>query len=177
MIRRLLFTAALVLGLSACGFHLREALVLPPDLGEVRVTASDPYSPLRQSLERAIADAGAKIAAESAEGQLTTLAIRSEHWASTPLSLDQFGRAQEYTLRYAVVFAMSDANGDVLVPQQAVELSREYVSVPSDSTGSDTEAELLARELQREMTASILRRIDAATREVREAATAAGRPQ
>ena len=81
---------------------------------------------------------------------------------------DQFGRAQEYTLRYAVVCAMSDGNGDVLVPQQSVELSREYVSVPSDSTGSDTEAELLARELQREMTASILRRIDAATRVARQ---------
>ena len=71
-------------------------------------------------------------------------------------------------MRYAVVFAMSDANGDVLVPQQSVELSREYVSVPSDSTGSDTEAELLARELQRELTASILRRIDAATRVARQ---------
>ncbi len=176
MIRRLLSAAVLLLGLSACGFHLRDALSLPPDLGPVRVTAGDPYSPLRQSLERALGHAGATVAPTDDERALTTLAIRSEHWASTPLSLDQFGRAQEYTLRYAVVFAMSDGNGDVLVPQQSVELSREYVSVPSDSTGSDTERELLARELQREMTASILRRIDAATREVREAATGAARP-
>ena len=51
---------------------------------------------------------------------------------------------------------------------RTLDLSREYVSVPSDSTGSDTEAELLARELQREMTASILRRIDAATRVARQ---------
>ncbi|MBP6798749.1 MAG: hypothetical protein KA124_11690 [Luteimonas sp.] len=175
MTRLLPGLAAACLLLSACGFHLRDALSLPPDLGPVRVTARDPYSPLRQSLERALGHAGATIAATDDESGLATLAVRSEHWASTPLSLDQFGRAQEYTLRYAVVFSMSDASGDVLVPQQAVELSREYISVPSDSTGTDTERELLARELQREMAASILRRIDAATREIRQAATAAGR--
>lgn len=175
MIRRLLSAAALVLGLSACGFHLRDALSLPPDLGPVRVTARDPYSPLRQSLERSLGHAGATIAEPGARGRLTTLAISSERWASTPLSIDQFGRAQEYTLRYAVVFAMADANGDEIVPQQAVELSRDYISVPTDATGTDTERELLAREMQREMAASILRRVDAATREVREAATDAAR--
>ncbi len=162
--------AACLLLLSACGFHLREALVLPPDMGQVRVTARDPYSPLTQSLERALDRAGASVAESDVEGRLATLAIRSEHWASTPLSIDQFGRAQEYTLRYAVVFALIDANGDEIVPQQAVELSRDYISVPTDSTGTDTERELLGRELQREMTASILRRIDAATRELRQAA-------
>lgn len=162
--------AACLLLLSACGFHLREALVLPPDLGQVRVTARDPYSPLTQSLERALDRAGASVAGSDTKGRLATLAIRSEHWASTPLSIDQFGRAQEYTLRYAVVFALTDANGDEIVPQQAVELSRDYISVPTDSTGTDTERELLGRELQREMTASILRRIDAATRELRQAA-------
>ena len=43
-------------------------------------------------------------------------------------------------------------------------------TVPTDLTGSDSERELLARELENEMSASILRRIDAATRELREAA-------
>ncbi|WP_202844093.1 LPS assembly lipoprotein LptE [Luteimonas saliphila] len=170
MIRTSLFALTLAVGLSACGFHLRDALVLPDDMGQVRITARDPYSPLAQSLERALERAGARVADAGTEGRLATLAIRSERWASTPLSIDQFGRAQEYTLRYAVVFALIDANGDEIVPQQAVELSRDYISVPTDSTGTDTERELLGRELEREMSASILRRIDAATRELREAA-------
>lgn len=165
--KRLLLAAFLTLGLTACGFHLREALALPDDMGPMRITSRDPYSPLAQSLERSLERAGASIAEPGTEGRLVTLAIRSERWASTPLSIDQFGRAQEYTLRYAVVFAMLDANGDEVVPQQAVELSRDYISVPSESTGTDTEAELLGRELQREMAASILRRIDAATRDLR----------
>ena len=168
MIRRLLFAAALVLGLSACGFHLREALSLPPDLGPVRVTAGDPYSPLRQSLERALGHAGATIAPTDDERALTTLAVRSELWASTPLSVDQFGRAQEYTLRYAVVFSMRDADGRDVIPQQAIELARDYLAPPADSIGADSERELLSRELEREMTASIIRRIDAVFRNPQE---------
>ena len=170
MIRTLLLAILLALGLSACGFHLRDALVLPDDMGQVRITARDPYSPLAQSLARALERAGAQVVEPGTKGRLATLAIRSERWASTPLSIDQFGRAQEYTLRYAVVFALVDANGDELVPQQAVELSRDYIRVPTDLTGSDSERELLARELENEMSASILRRIDAATRELRPAA-------
>lgn len=162
-----LLAVLLALGLAGCGFHLREALVVPADLGEVRVTARDSYSPLAQSLRRALGHAGVDVAEEGRRGRLATLAIRSERWAATPLSIDQFGRAQEYTLRYAVVFALTDARGDEIVPQQAVELSRDYISVPTDMTGTDTERELLEREMQREMTASILRRVDAATRELR----------
>lgn len=155
---------ALALGLTACGFHLRSALTLPPDLGPVRVVARDPYSPLAESLSVALENAGATAAAEGAKAGVATLRIHSEKWASTPISVDQFGRAQEYTLRYAVVFSLDKADGTNVVPQQAVELARDYISVPSQSTGTEGERELLAREMQKDMTASILRRIDAASR-------------
>jgi LPS-assembly lipoprotein len=62
------------------------------------------------------------------------------------------------------VFRLDRADGSVAVPQQAIELGRDYVSAPTTSTGTESEREILARELQREMASSILRRIDAATR-------------
>lgn len=161
---RILAILALALGLTACGFHLRSALTLPPDMGPVRVTARDPYSPLAESLAVALENAGATAAPEDATSGVATLRIRSEKWASIPISVDQFGRAQEYTLRYAVVFDLDKADGTNVVPEQAVELARDYISVPTRSTGTEGERELLAREMQKEMTASILRRIDAASR-------------
>ena len=63
---RLLFIGAFVLATSACGFHLRDALKLPPDLGQVRVVARDPYSPLAQSLTNSLERAGANMAGENA---------------------------------------------------------------------------------------------------------------
>ncbi len=155
----------LAFALTACGFHLRDALAIPSDLGPLRVVSPDPYSPLATALSEALQHAGAKPAAEGATTGAATLRIVSERWGSTPLSVDQAGRAQEYTLRYAVIFVLNRADGSDLVPQQVVELSRDYISVPTNSSGTEGEREILSRELRREMVASILRRIDAASRD------------
>ncbi len=160
-----LLTLALVAGLlSGCGFHLRNALSLPSDLGPVRVVATDPYSDLAENLAEGLERAGAQAPTAGATDGIATLQVISEQWADTPISHDQFGRAQEFSLRYAVVFSMRRADDSVVVPQQAVELARDYLAPAVDSIGKASERELLVRELRRDMAAAILRRIDAATK-------------
>lgn len=88
----------------------------------------------------------------------------SERWGDLPIAIDSQGRAQEYSLRYAVIFIFRREDGSELVPQQVIELSRDYVSPPTDATGTTTEREILADELRREMSASIIRRIDSVVR-------------
>jgi LPS-assembly lipoprotein len=162
---RIALASLLSLLLSACGFHLRDALTLPPDLGPVRVEARDPYSPLALSLQQALRRAGAQVV-EGQARDVAVLDIVSERWANTPLSVDAQGRALEYTLRYAVFFELRDADGTLRVPQQGIELSRDYVSPPENTIGTESESEILGRELRREMSAAVLRRIDAAARGV-----------
>lgn len=166
MIRRslpLVLVLAIALVLSACGFHLRDALVLPSDIGTVRVASVDRYSPLADSLTHSIQRAGAQIA--TADDQSATVVdLLSERWADTPISVDQFGRAQEFSLRYAVVFEVRKADGTKPVPRQAVELARDYVSNPVNAIGTEGERELLVKELRREMAASIIRRLGAVAR-------------
>lgn len=169
---RLPVLALALVFLAGCGFHLRNRIALPSDLGPVRVVgASTSYSALVTSLSRGLQAAGATLAAPpgedaatSEDAQVATLRIMSERWGDLPIAIDQFGRSQEYTLRYAVVFAFKRADGTDLVPQQVVELSRDYVSQPDNATGTTTEREVLADELRREMAASILRRIDGVVR-------------
>lgn len=175
MTRRLipiLLPTVCALLLAACGFHLREPLRLPPELVGVQVTAADPYSPLAQALSRSLDRAGFKVAEQGGKG-VAQLRILSERWDSLPISVDQFGRAQEFTLRYAAVFRVIGADGGELVPEQVIELSRDYVSLPENSTGSESEREMLAREMQREMAAAVLRRIDAVNRSAEDAAASA----
>ena len=160
---RILSAVVLALALSACGFHLRNSVALPQGLGPLRVVASDPYSPRADSLALALERAGAAPAG-AATDKVASLLIVSERWGDTPLSVDAFGRSQEYTLRHAVIFEMRAADDTILVPQQAVELTRDYISSPTRSLGTGGEREILAAELQREMVAAILRRIDMATR-------------
>jgi len=173
MIRfRLPFLVVALVLLAGCGFHLRSKIALPSDLGPVRVVAaSKSYSVLVTSLSRGLQAAGVVLAAPigeesavAANTRVATLRIVSERWGDLPIAVDQFGRAQEFSLRYAVVFAFKRADGTDLVPQQVVELSRDYVSQPNNATGTTTEREVLADELRREMAASILRRIDGVVR-------------
>lgn len=154
---------ALVLALTACGFHLRNALVLPPDLGPVRVVSVDRYSPLADSLAQALARAGATPATEKTT-DATVLDLLAEQWGDRPISLDELGRAQEFSLRYAVTFELRRPDGTTPVPRQTIELARDYVSNPVQSIGTEGEREILQGELRREMVAAVLRRLDAVAR-------------
>ncbi|SJZ74073.1 LPS assembly lipoprotein LptE [Novilysobacter spongiicola] len=161
MIRRLL-SLVLVLAVSACGFHLRDALTLPVGLDPVKVVSPDRYSPLAETLAQALTRAGATPATPDTQSP-AVLELLAEQWGSTPVSVDERGRAQEYSLRYAVVFELRNGDGTVLVPMQNIELSRDYISVPEASIGTEGERDILERELRREMAAAVLRRIDAAS--------------
>jgi LPS-assembly lipoprotein len=152
--------------LAACGFHLRDSLLLPAGLGAVQVASPNPDGPLERQLEQALQRAGTTLAAAGSPeaAGAATLHVASEQLADTPISVDQYGRSQEFTLRYAVVFDLRGADGKALVPQQAIELSRDYVSQPTNSAGTEGERDVLVRELRREMVSAILRRVDAVSR-------------
>ena len=160
---RLFAAAALILSLAGCGFHLRNKIALPEGLGPVLVVSNVRYSQLTEPVERGLQSSGVQIAPEGSK-DVATLRIVSERWGDQPIAIDELGRAQEYSLRYATIFVFQKADGTVLVPQQVVELSRDYVSPPQNATGTSTEREILADELRREMAASILRRIDGVLR-------------
>lgn len=153
----------LALLLPACGFHLREAVQLPAELGPVKVTGRDPGSPVVLALGQALGRAGVAIAPQGAT-DVATLRVVGERWDNLPISVNQFGRAQEYRLRYAVIFNLRRADGSEFVPQQAIEISRDYISLAVRSEGTDSEREIIAREMRRDMVTSIVRRIDAVAR-------------
>ncbi len=161
---RILLALVLSLSLVGCGFHLRNKLMLPANTAAVQVVSSTPYSELVKLLTRSLQGAGATIADEDTPGPKAQLQVLSERWGDLPIAIDAQGRAQEYSLRYAVVFMFRREDGSELVPQQVIELSRDYVSPPTDATGTTTEREVLADELRREMTAAIIRRIDSVVR-------------
>ncbi|WP_246194363.1 LPS assembly lipoprotein LptE [Pseudoxanthomonas jiangsuensis] len=162
---RLLLVLTAALALAGCGFHLRDRLALPEDTPPVQVISTTPYSELVTILERNLRNAGAKVAeAEAKKGDVARLEVVSERWGDLPIAIDERGRAQEFSLRYATIFSFRLADGTELVPQQSVELARDYVSPPEDATGTSTEREILADELRREMAASILRRVDSVVR-------------
>ena len=161
---RPLIVLVLIAGLTACGFHLRTKLALPPDVPAVKVVSTSQYSELSKLIKRNLWASRVPLADEDAKSGFAQLKVLSERWGDRSIAIDAEGRSQEYSLRYAVVFTMLAPDGSVLVPQQVIEMSRDYVSPPTNATGTVTEREMLVDELQRDMAASILRRIDIVVR-------------
>jgi outer membrane lipopolysaccharide assembly protein LptE/RlpB len=153
----------LIVSLSACGFQLRRELALPEGLSTLRIEVSDPFSPLGRGLEPALRRAGATIVEGGDAAVLRIPAIRREQ---LPLSVGTTGRVQEYALRYVVEIELLDAAGGVVLPRQTVELERVYPFDSAAALGSPAEQELVQAELDRDMVAAILRRIDAVLRAV-----------
>ena len=56
---------------------------------------------------------------------------------------------------------MQDAGGTALLPKQTIELSRDFTFDASQALGVAAEVDLLTQELQRDMTQTILRRLEA----------------
>lgn len=157
------FVFTCVLMLAACGFHPRGALVLPPNLGPVKVVASDPYSPLGDNLSRALTRAGAAPAAAS-DSKVATLRIVSETWVSAPLSVSAFAQVREYIITYTVKFSFTAANNTDVVAVQEQKLQRDFVYADSHALGSAVEQTTIREEMQRDMAAMVIRQLGVALR-------------
>ena len=159
---RLLLLACLVLALAACGFHPRGTLVLAEDLGPVNVQTADPYSPLAQGLSVALTRAGVTSAAEGQPS--STLRVLGEGLSTRPLTVDVRALVREYETLYRVRFDLIGADGTRRMPEQTIELTREFTYDAFAQAGSPAEQKLIEEELRRDMQAAILRRLDAVLR-------------
>lgn len=147
----------LLAGLSACGFAPRREFVVPADLGAVRVVSADSFSRLGERLAANLSRAGAVPAAEGAPA--TIIRITSERWHQGPLTVDAAARVQEFIITYSVDFDVIAADGSVRVPQQTVELGRDFTFDTAQALGTPGEEEVVRDELARAMPAALMRRL------------------
>jgi LPS-assembly lipoprotein len=146
--------------LSACGFHLRGEVELPPLMQDTYIDSRDPYTgiarALRTQLERS--DINVLETREQASAVLKIIGERSENRV---LSVGSSGKATEYELFDEVVFSLSDAAGKVLVEPQTVRMTRDLVFDETELLGKLAEADSIHREMLDSISRQILTRIHA----------------
>jgi LPS-assembly lipoprotein len=152
---RAALACGLVLGLAACGFHLRgsrgEFKSLPP----IYVRGEDPaVIDLRQFLRVG----GSPVVDEPAQARMivTVLDARRDRRV---LSVGTRGRVEEYELRYELPFYVDDAAGHRLLDQQAAVQTRNFSFDETDVIAKSNEEEYLFRDMQRNAVMQIMRRL------------------
>jgi LPS-assembly lipoprotein len=160
-----LFRASLLLctlALSACGFHLRQSAALPPSMQRMHLTVSGGGS-LQRDLARALEDSGVTIEDQGGPG-IAELKIPLAAFDTDTLSVSGGARVTEYSVRYQVRFEVDDSEGEALVAQQRIDMSRDFSYDALNTVGTDAQVEELHRSLNDDMVQAILFRLQAAGR-------------
>ncbi len=135
-----LFVLLSMLLLSACGFQLRGAYQLPPEMQQTYLQ-SPAETDLVRLLQRQLKASGVTLVAQASQGAATFKVI-SESRSKRIVSVDTRGRAREYTLTYSVRFSVKHDSAFSFA-EQSVELDRDFLFDTEDVLGkSRGEAEL-----------------------------------
>jgi LPS-assembly lipoprotein len=146
--------------LSGCGFHLRTGAELPAALTKATYLESqDRYSGVAQELRIELRSAGAELTDDRADASVL-IRILNEHFQRRVLSVGSAGRASEYELFQEVTFAVEDPQGEVLLGPQTLRMTRDLVFDDTQLLGKVGEAEVIRRQMQRDLARQIMTRIE-----------------
>jgi len=155
-----LFTTALVLALSSCGFQLRGSYELPYKTIFVTSTGA---SVVAGQIRRELADSQTKLSPtlKDAEAALTILEERRDRQI---LSLSGAGRVREFELRMKVSYQFVDGKGNVIIPTSEILLRRTFSYDDTRVIAKQQEETMLYQDMERDATGQILRRMIAVKR-------------
>lgn len=155
--------AALMLAVSACGFHLRGDVKLAPQLARVHIQGGDVYDPLVRDLTRALTAAGSTVVTGAGEAT-AILQVLKNSGDRRVLSVQTTGKVQEYELYQLFEFRVRDAAGRELLEPQRLELTRDYLFDANDVLGKSAEEEVLRRDMRRDLVRLTMLRLEALAR-------------
>ena len=153
---------AATLVLSACGFHLRQSAALPASMQRVHLSVNG-GGDLQRDLARALENSGVTLEDEGGAG-IAELKIPVARFSTDTLSVSGGARVTEYTVGYQVRFEVDDSNGQALVPQQRIDMSRDFSYDATTTIGTEAQVEEIRRSLNDDMVQAILFRLQAAGR-------------
>ena len=147
---------------SACGFTLRGASLLPQAMSSMHLSAANLNSPLVEKLEGELSRAGVELLQDSASAT-TVLTIISDKADERVLSVSARGEPQEYELYHTVVFSMTSDGRTVLEPV-TMTLTRDYFFDQQDILGKSEDARFLRDALAEDVARAVVRRAALALR-------------
>ncbi len=145
------------LALSACGFQLRgqsEYAFQRLYIAGGGQMAADISRYVRFGSKGTVVVTDPK----DADARLELVSTKSSRFA---VSLDANGQAREYEMRVSYTFQLVTPDGRPIIPLSTIRLTRNLPYSDSESSARDTEAALLARDMERDAVDQIIRRMEA----------------
>ena len=156
--RRLFIAGLAVAPLAGCGFRLRGSgsgnlpyktmYIALPETAEVRIW-----------LERYIKASGSTEIVDDGKQAEAIFQQINDGRQKTILSVNAQGRVREYRLQLSYAFRVTNAKGQVLIPPNEIQLSRDISFDDSNILAKDLEEGLLWRDMNNDLVNQIMRRL------------------
>lgn len=155
----------MLIGLSACGFHLRGDYQLPDEMSSVYLSAKNLHSELLLDLKRTLKTNGSQVVTDATLAQ-ATIKIEKETLVERVVSVDNLGRASEYEIKLRLVYSVSVSEkkpaSAFSIKNRKLELIRDYIYDNEAVLGKSREKNVLIRDMQRDASRLIMLQIQAA---------------
>lgn len=145
--------------IAGCGFHLRGAVEIPPELSPMFIQAPA-GSAVAKAIEEQVSGGSVKLAAGAADARLI-VRILSEDRLNRVAAVDANGKTLAYELHYIVRFDAVARDGKQLVPPQKLDLIRNFDNPDVEVLGKQLEEEMIYNDLAVDAADRILMRLRA----------------
>ena len=159
MQRRVFASSVLLMGLSACGFQLRQAPNYP---FRTLFSGLPESSAFGQELKRNIAASG-KVEVIGDPKQVERADVIFDLLSELPekiiLSRTSAGAVREFQLRFRIRFKLRTRDGIELIPDTELAQERDISFSETAALSKETEEELLYRDMRSDLVQQVLRRL------------------
>jgi LPS-assembly lipoprotein len=144
--------------LGGCGFQLRGASGLPPEMARTQLVVEDPHSTLARRLRTLLEQSGVEVV----DGATATavLEIPQDRVTTDVLTIADNARVREYRVSHTVQFRLSDADGRELMGLQTLRQAREISFDEQRILASSREQEYLKKDLAEDLARLIVNRLE-----------------
>ena len=151
-----------IVGLSACGFHLRGSGDSAEISGPVYVT-SKAYSQVASDLRRFLSDNDVLLS-ENPEGAVLQVDIENEQTSRRTLSIGTDTLVREIQLTYLIELTIKRTEDEGTTPERLL-VTRDYTYDDTGVLGSADEEEILFKEMRFDLVRRVLGRLASLSRD------------
>lgn len=127
--------------MSGCGFHLRSAPDIPPEMARTYIATDNRYSLFYRKLRDRLDEAGVDLV-ESPTNATAEFSILTDDTGQRVLSVSARNVPREYEVFYTIYYSLSKGE-KVLMEPQLQTLTRDYTYDETRVLGKEKEEELL----------------------------------
>lgn len=157
-LRFLLLPSLAALLLAGCGFQLRGAATLPPEMSRTHMVIDDEHSTLARRVTILLERNGVQLV--QADEATAVLEVPQNDVVTEVLTIGDNARVREYRVTQTVRFRLTDAAGREIIPWQTLRQAREISFDEQQILASSREQEYLREALGQTLAQLLLARLE-----------------